>query len=127
MGNDEKPNKVDFAQVLLDKITKEKKDREEERENKKRANEFVGKIFASLQNCVTRRVIDPKTKRVIGYKFKYTTDGEGKSIYDYICYNKDEFEKKILEKMEFTFDPKDEKDGGWIDKRVEITWLNTRY
>ena len=119
--------KFDFVQDLLDKVTKDKQDREQERADKKRANEFIGKIFGALQKIHSRRITDPRTKKFIGMKFKYVPDGSGKSIYDYIVYNKDPFEKKLLESLEFEFDPNDNKDGQWIDKRIKPVWLNTKY
>jgi hypothetical protein len=120
-------NKRDFVQELLDKITKDKEDREQARADKKRANEFIGKIFGALQKIHSRRITHPVTRKFIGMKFKYVSDGEGKTIYDYIVYNKDPFEKKLLENMEFEFDENDNKDGQWIDKRIKPIWLNTKY
>lgn len=120
-------NKIDFVQNLLDKVTKDKQDREQARADTKRANEFIDKIFRALNKIHSRRIVDPRTKKFIGMKFKYVEDAEGKSIYDYIVYNKDPFEKKLLENLEFKFDPSDNKDGQWINKRIKPVWLNTKY
>lgn len=118
---------IDQAQQLLEKITKEKQDVDTKRDNLKRANEFIGKIFRALQKTMTRRIIHPNTKKVIGYKFKYFADGDGKTIYDYITYNKDPFEKKILENLTIRYAEDDQQDCNWISKRIQIDWLNTNY
>lgn len=120
-------NKLDIAQQLLEKITKEKQDVDTQRANLKRANEFIGKIFGALQKTMTRRIVHPNTKKVIGYKFKYYGDGDGKTIYDYVTYNKDPFEKKILESLAIRYAEDDNQDCNWISKRIQIDWLNTKY
>lgn len=123
-----KINQVDIAQILLEKVKKEKKEGEEAKEAKTKVKEFVNRVFASLNCVVTRKIADPKTKRVIGQKFKYVNDRYGNSIYDYLVYNKNEFEKNIIEKCwKITFDENDNKDCSWIDTRVDIAWVNTKF
>lgn len=117
--------KPDIAQILLEKVKSEKKEKEEKRQAKKKAKEFVNRVFASLNCVATRKIKNPKTNKIIGQKFRYINDKYGNSIYDYLEYNKDAFQRKIIEKCwKIRYDPNDNKDGGWIDERVDITWVN---
>lgn len=118
---------IDLIEQLLNKVTKEKQDLQKTIDDRNRAHEFYDNVFNSLTKIHSRRITDPRTKRFIGMKFKYITDGNGKSIYDYVEYNKDPFEQKLLENLEVKYDENDSKDGSWIDKTISITWLNTKY
>lgn len=118
---------INKAKELLEKVKSEKAQFEQDKKDKQKADEFVNKVFTALTKTHTRRVIDPNTRKFIGIKFRYVEDSYGKDIYDYVAYNTDPFEQKILEKLEIKFDPNDPKDGSWIDKPININWLNTKY
>lgn len=119
--------RIDIAEQILNKVAEEKAERQKVIDDKNKATEFYDRVFVALTKIRSRRVAHPKTKKFIGIKFKYKIDGYGKTIYDYICYNKDSFEKKLIENLEIKFDPNDKKDGGWIDKRISIAVINPRY
>ena len=116
------------AQEILQKVSAERKQREEDKLSKQKADEF----FAKLQHCLTltqtRTIVDPNTKKWIGMKFKYTEDGYGKNIYDYVEYNDNPEEQKLLENIEVRYmDANDPKDGSWIEKGIDIVWKNKNY
>lgn len=115
------------AKELLQKVIKERDAKKLAKEEKNKAHTFFHRVFDSLNKTRTRKIIDPNTGKFIGIRFKYIEDSYGKSIYDYVCYNNDPFELKLLEKIEVQFDPNDPKDNTWVDKPVNIVWLDRHY
>jgi hypothetical protein len=115
------------AKSILEKLTKERSDKKLRKEEKEKANTFFDRVFNSLTKTRTRKLSDPNTSKFIGMRFKYMEDSYGKSIYDYVCYNNDPFEQKLLEKIEVKFDDNDPKDGSWVDKPIQIVWLDVHY
>lgn len=115
------------AKQLLEKVTKEREEKKLAKEEREKANMFFNNVFSSLTYTRTRKIVDPNTHKFIGMRFKYTEDANNKSIYDYVCYNNDPFELKLLEKIEVKFDPNDPKDGSWIDKPISINWIDRNY
>ena len=115
------------AKQILAEVTKEREERKQTLEEREKANLFYHKIEVARTKTQTRRIEDPITHKYIGMRFKYTEDGDGKNIYDYLFYNNDPFEQKLLENLEIRIDPKDPKDGSWVDKPIDIVWLNRNY
>lgn len=118
---------VSKAEELLNKVQEEKQTRDEKLIERAKADKFFAKVFQAENNTHNRTLIHPETKKVIGRKFKYREDGDGKNIYDYVCYNEDPFEQKMLEKLKIEFDENDPKDGSWVDKRIKIDWKDRTY
>lgn len=115
------------AKQILEKVTKERDEKKLRHEERDKAHIFFSNVFAALTYTRTRKITDPVTNKFIGMRFKYTEDPNNKSIYDYVCYNNDPFELKLLEKIEVVFDENDPKDGSWIDKPITINWIDRHY
>lgn len=115
------------AKQILEKVSQERSSRKQALEEREKANKFYHRLHLALTKTRTRKVEDPITHKHIGMRFKYTEDGNGKSIYDYLFYNNDPFEQKLIENLNIKIDPNDPKDGSWVDKPIKLGWLNRNY
>ncbi len=118
---------VSKAEELLQKVKEEKDSREKKLKEKEKANSFFAKVFEAESLTHNKVVAHPETKKIMGRKFRYIEDGNGKNIYDYVCYNENPEEKEFLKKLDVQFDKDDPKDGSWVNGRVKVNWKDRNY